>query len=626
MPQQQKIDRPKVEDWAEKLGVTKAYEDLQGETKEIPDATRGEILKALGIEQEPDPTADKRWPQPALDVPHGVKCYLPEWLQRDGAWGISVQIYEILSERNWGIGDFEDIKTLSRIAASVGASFFGLSPLHALFLSDPQRNSPYSPSNRLFLNPLHIAVDQLPGFREDLVDQAELARLRSSETVDYPAVARLKLLALRKLWDDWKMEEWQGFSRNDFEQFKSEKGDALLGHCLFESLSSAMVERGHGSGWRDWPEEYRDRHAPAVERHAAEHGDDIEFYAWLQWLASRQMQEAADFAKRAGLQLGLYLDFAVGEVPDGSSTWSTPGLVLPSMKVGAPPDAFSSKGQDWGLVPLHPQHLLDPDTSHYRRLIDSSARFAGALRLDHAMTLWQLFLIPQDQEASAGGYLRYPFTEMITSLAKVSQERQTVVIGEDLGNVPDGFRPALQKAGVLGYRVLYFEDLAEEQSAADAPLALSLGCLSTHDLPPLKGWWRGADIELAEEVGLFDAEAAVRLREERAERKLTLLQALAKAELIPSSKANLDRWPAMTDDLLVAAHRFLLQTRSMLVGVRLADMVGESRSTNVPGTVDEYPNWRLKLKVSLEALGEMSLFRRIAEAQNREIPRAGEKG
>ncbi len=626
MPEQQKIDRPKVEDWAEKLGVTKAYEDLQGETKEIPDATRREILKALGIEQEPDPTADKRWPQPALDVPDGVKCYLPGWLQRDGAWGISVQIYEILSERNWGIGDFEDIKTLSRIAASVGASFIGLSPLHALFLSDPQRNSPYSPSSRLFFNPLHIAVDQLPGFREDLVDHAELARLRSLETVDYPAVARLKLLVLRKLWDDWKMEEWQEFSRNDFEQFKSEKGDALLGHCLFESLSSAMVKRGHGSGWRDWPEEYRDRHAPAVERHAAEHGDDIEFYAWLQWLASRQMQEAADFAKRAGLELGLYLDFAVGEVPDGSSTWSTPGLVLPSMKVGAPPDAFSSKGQDWGLVPLHPQHLLDPDTSHYGRLIDSSARFAGALRLDHAMTLWQLFLIPQDQEASAGGYLRYPFTQMITSLAKVSQERQTVVIGEDLGNVPDGFRPALQKAGVLGYRVLYFEDLAEEQPAADAPLALSLGCLSTHDLPPLKGWWRGADIELAEEVGLFDAEAAVRLREERAERKLTLLQALAKAELIPSSKANLHRWPEMTDDLLVAAHRFLLQTRSMLVAVRLADMVGESRSTNVPGTVDEYPNWRLKLKVSLEALGEMSLFRRIAEAQNREIPRAGEKG
>jgi 4-alpha-glucanotransferase len=617
MPQRQQTHRPQVEDVAEKLGVTKSYEDLQGKTQEVPNATRQEILKALGFATGPSSAPDAGWPQPRLNVPTGVKCFLPDWLKDSGAWGISVQIYEILSARNWGIGDFEDIKNLCRVAASAGASFIGLSPLHALFLSEPTRNSPYSPSNRLFLNPLHLAVDQLPWFREELVDQGRIARLRASETVDYVGVAELKLTVLRALWKSWDHDETSDYSPADFEQFKVDHGEALLGHCLFESLSFAMAEKGYGSGWHGWPEEFRNRQSEAVERYASEHADDIDFHAWLQWLASRQMQEAANYAQEAGLRLGLYLDFAVGEVPDGSSTWSTPGLVLPSMKVGAPPDAFSSKGQDWGLVPLHPQHLLNPQTSHYGHLIDSSARFAGALRLDHAMTLWQLFLIPQEQSPAEGGYLRYPFPEMITSLAKVSQDRQTVVIGEDLGNVPDGFRPALKEAGVLGYRVLYFEDLAEDQPADDAPLSLSLACLSTHDLPPLKGWWRGDDIELAEKVGLFDTDSAVHLRDERTERKIALLGALSKANLIDPDGADLDQLLEMTDDLLVAVHKLLSRTRSMLLAIRLADMVGESRSTNVPGTVDQYPNWQLKLKLSLEELADAELFQKIAATQSR---------
>jgi 4-alpha-glucanotransferase len=617
---------PSIEDVVvrlrEKGVIPDTYEDLQGEIQDVPVSTRVAVLKSLGFPRHLNRSTIETWPTPVLDVDEETKCYLPTSLTGKGVWGISVQLYELRSKRNWGIGDFEDLKSLCTIAAEAGAAFIGLNPLHALFLANPDHCSPYSPSNRRFLNPLYLAVDKIPGFHADLVDTKKLAKARASDAVDYPLVARIKLTALRKLWRHWNEDDSSEAKRRkqEFSRYKNEGGEALLGHALFEALSEEMVAHGHGSGWQSWPEEYRDRESLAVEKFAEEKRDAVDFHVWLQWLTATQLEEASAHARAAGMPIGLYLDFAVGEVPDGSSTWSEPQLVLPGLQVGAPPDAFSAKGQDWGLVPISPVPLLDRTQSHYKDLVDRTARFAGALRLDHALGLWQFFLIPEGETAAAGGYLRYPFADVMAHLADVSQERNTIIIGEDLGNVPEGFRPALKKADVLGYRVLYFEDVGPELLAeADEP-SLSLACLSTHDLPPLLGWWAGDDIAFSLEQAWCDSDAAVVLRTERQKRKSAMLHLAAEAGLIEKDAIDAADGDELPEAAVIGLHRLLARSNSMIVAARLADMVGERRSTNIPGTSEEYPNWRLKLAVPLEELAETPLFQAIASAQRTERP------
>jgi 4-alpha-glucanotransferase len=438
-------------------------------------------------------------------------------------------------------------------------------------------------------------------------------------------VADIKLAALKELWHIWRKNEAQrvDLPAGAFEQFKSEGADALYGHCLFETLSREMTRAGHGSGWIDWPPEFQDWLGAPVRQFAVDHRDDVEFQMWLQWLAAVQLEDVASQASLLGMRVGLYLDFAVGEVPDGSSTWSSPRMVLPGLHIGAPPDAFSARGQDWGLVPLSPQALLDRSASHYENLLGQTARFAGALRLDHAMSLWQLFLIPEDSTPSAGGYLRYPFSVLITDLARISRYHEMLVIGEDLGNVPVGFRPAMRSAAVFSYKVLYFEDVAPEDFDPTAAQDLSLACLSTHDLPPLVGWWSADDIAFAQTLGLVAPAEGQVLRAERLARKTSLMRAAAAAGLIDALLI-----PSLIEDTVsarsaVAIHRLLARTNSMLVTVRLADMLGERRPTNVPGTQDEHRNWRLKSRVVLEHLEHETLFNDIAEAQRLERPRVG---
>ncbi|WP_162894931.1 4-alpha-glucanotransferase [Rhizobium terrae] len=605
----------------EKSVIPEQYEDLQGAVQEVPLASRLRMVEALGFLRLLNPALAETWPEPSLQVLPGARCYMPASLQPKGCWGVAAQIYELRSSRNWGIGDLEDVRTLCTIAADAGADFIGLNPLHALFLSDPERCSPYSPSNRRFLNPLYLAVDKVAGFRDDLVDQQRLTELRATELVDYTAVAEIKLQVLKTLWRKWRNGDARkaAVDQRAFEEFKAEGGSSLFGHCLFESLSCEMPSRGYGSGWLNWPEEFRSRSSTAVEDFIAGHSDDIDFHIWLQWLTSIQLEEVSAHARSAGMCIGLYLDFAVGEVPDGSSTWSEPDMVLSGMQIGAPPDAFSARGQDWGLVPLSPASLLDRSLSYFRELIDCTARYAGALRLDHAMSLWQLFLIPAGEAPAAGGYLRYPFTGSMSDLAEISHHRKMIVVGEDLGNVPAGFRPALQKAGVFGYKVIYFEDFSPTDSEITG--SASLACLSTHDLPPLIGWWSGDDIAFAEMNGWCDSATATNLHAEREGRRRGMFGMLAEAGLMQPTANTLTQDPAIAEDLVVGLHTLLARTDSLLVALRLADMVGERRSTNIPGTSEEYPNWRLKLDVPLEELKEMRLFRNIAKAQREERPR-----
>lgn len=604
-------------------GIPPDYEDQQGKIRPVPEATRRKMLEALGISADPAALKreDKSLQPPRLELDGRTTCYLPDFLKESPVWGISLQLYELRSQRNWGIGDFADLRDVCSIAAAAGADFIGLSPLHAVFLSDPGRCSPYSPSSRVFLNPLYLAVDKVEGFDPSWVDTADLEFIRSGDIVDYQAVTDLKLAVLRRIWTVWCQKDRK---EEALDRFKAEHGQVLHRHAVFEALSLHMAAQGHGSGWRQWPSQFQQWDGDAVRQFAEAQSDEVEFHIWLQWLTAGQLAEVTAETSRLGMRVGLYFDLAVGEAPDGSSTWSTPDLELPGMRVGAPPDFFSTSGQDWGLVALSPKALQDQDMAPYQELIDASMRYAGALRIDHAMGIWQLFLLPEGETPAVGGYLRYPFQDMVSALARVSHERQSVVIGEDLGNVPNGFREVMEEANILGYRVLYFEEANPDGYDISGMTRMSLACLGTHDMPPLIGWWRGSDIELALKLGLMEPEAAEQARSDRAAQRTSFLDGLRLSGLLAPQNVMAeiaDNSGGITEEAFVAMHGLLARAPSRMVALRLADLVGEDQPTNVPGTSDAYPNWQRKLRLPIEDIAESSLFKQIVTLAAAERPR-----
>lgn len=596
---------------AKRSGISAVYEGIDGAVTEVPEETLRRILAALGPD---DPASDDG---ARLQLPPDARCHLPDFLEDKRAWGISLQLYELRSARNCGIGDFADLTEFCRIAASVGADFVGCNPLHALFTADFGRCSPFFPSSRRFLNPLYIAVDQVAEV-EWATEEALLAdRLRRLDLIDYEAVGRLKMALLRKAWLHWK--SGPDGPRDSFAAFQSRGGEALRKHAVFETLSAHLVKNGYEAGWRHWPSAYHDSGSPEVAAFARAHDEDISFHVWLQWLAERQLREAAAAARRSGMRIGLYLDFAVAEAPDGSASWSEPDNFLLGMKIGAPPDMFAVSGQDWGLSPLSPK-LTSARRDYYDALIGAAMKHAGALRLDHAMALRRLFLIPEELPASCGAYVRYPMRKSLATIIQKSRQSRTIVIGEDLGNVPEGFRDRLEAAHILSYRVLCFEHAAGEFIPPASYPRLSLACVTTHDLPPLRAWLQASDIGLGHECGVIGNDAAVRQRRERRVLKASLLRALRNEGVVseirghPAGEIGWREWAC-------AIHRFVARTPSLLVAIRLADVMGETMPTNIPGTADSYPNWRQKSRSNLDAITRPGVAAAVAAIMAEERPR-----
>lgn len=619
---------------ARRFGVATCYVDQAGELQHVPAASVRAVLDAIGVSaagyrfvgrrRQSSAAASRR----SMELPGDVRCHVPDWLDRGRAWGIALQLYQLRSRRNWGIGDFEDLARFAETAASLGADFVGVNPLHALFLAQPEHCSPFSPSNRRFLNPLYIAVDQLPGFAPGIGDEPLIERLRRASLVDYAVVARLKLEALRHLWTHWRADARakQSGAHADFTAFRQSKDPALEQHARFEALSFSMQADGHAAGWATWPPGYRNPESPKVAAFANAHKDEVDFHAWLQWLADRQLSEARRRALAAGMRVGLYLDLAVGDVPDGSATWSDPDLMAAGAHIGAPPDAFNMDGQDWGLSPLSPVELRDRALAPYRNLLDDALSHAGALRIDHAMALRQLFIIPRGASPRDGTYVRYPMAEMMSALAAASRARRTIIIGEDLGTVPRGFRQVMARAEIQSYRLLYFE---REASALRRPRAYprrALACLSTHDLAPLLGWWYGDDIDRRATLGLASDEAARAQHAERQRDRRLLLRRLSIGRLMSRAEAQqaaAEPSAKMTVTLAAALHRYLASAPSRLFAVRLEDLAGERRPVNLPGVgQDGYPNWRPRLAVALEDLPGTALFQAITRAVAHERPKS----
>lgn len=598
---------------AQIYGIAPEYDNERGERVVISDDVKRALLSAMGVDVR-TAAAVKRaladTPPVADDskIAAARACFVPEWLKESRCWGISCQLYGLHSERSQGIGDFEDLARLAEFAATLGADFVGTNPLHALFGAEPERASPYSPSSRRFLNPVYIALDPL--------SQGVAPR---SELVEYTRVVAHKRKVLEVL-----------FSKRDVNDaglaaFMEEQGAALQDFATFEALSEAMVAKGHGSGWHQWPEVYRDRTSDAVQAFAEANAELIAFHAWLQWLASAQLGEAQRRARAAGMRIGLYLDVAVGVASDGMETWADPELVVAGARIGAPPDLFNAKGQDWGLAPLSPAILRARGLAPFERDLEGSMRHAGAVRIDHAMSVQRLFWIPGDATAAGGGYVRYPFEEMLAKLADVSHAAEALVIGEDLGTVPKGFRERMAEAEVHSYRLMLFErDADGTYLPPDVYPAQALACLATHDLPAFAGWWIGRDIELRSTIGLITQEVETQSRAERKAERQALLQALVAQRLL--SKAEADEAAGaetVPEAVVVAAHVFVARTPSRLMLAQLEDLVGATYQTNLPGTDREHANWRRILGPSLEDLAAHPLLSRVAAAIAQERPRDG---
>ena len=591
---------------AESHGIQSEYVSELGERTRIDTHSKETLLRVLGV--DPESGEEGRFG----DHQHEAKlaCVAPQGGRR---WGIACQLYALRSERSLGLGDFEDLARLAEIGAGAGAAFVGVNPLHALFFADPGKFSPYSPSTRRFLNPFYIAIDRLDGGAKAIEALREseptLFEGLDGDLVDYGRAGELKRRLLRGLFEADAEDP-------AFEAFVSEGGESLADFALFEAISERMVGEGRGAGWHGWPSEWHDRHGRAVEAFARENGRAVRFHQWLQFVADRQLEDAQARAKAAGMAIGLYLDFAVGVSPDGAETWIDPELTVAEARVGSPPDMFNSQGQDWGLAPLSPKVLAERGYEPLRQAYRSMMHHAGAVRIDHAMGLARLWWIADADGKRAGGYVRTPLGAMVDTVAEVSRENGTIVIGEDLGTVPEGFRPAMERANIHSYRVLYFERRDDDGFIAPERYPeLSLACISTHDLATLAGWWTGADIDLRASTGRQDEAAGERDRRARAGDRSALVRALKAQGLSPE-----DAGEDYSEDVAIAVHRFAARTRSALFAVQLDDLIGSERQANLPGTTDEYPNWRVRTPVALENLSDHPLFQRIARALREERP------
>ena len=550
------------------------------------------------------------------------RCLTPDEVVPGGrTWGLGVQLYGVRSAGNWGMGDFTDLADLGELAGRLGAGTVGLNPLHALFAADPHHYSPYSPSHRGFLNILYIdpvAVPELADCEEarDLIGgpdfQRALARARASELVDYPAVAALKRPVLERLFADFKTLHLDAPGAPSaraaaFSAFQAEGGEDLVRFARFEALHEHFFGADFTRwDWRSWPEAYHHPDSLEVAAFAAKHADRVLFFQYLQWLADDQLGAAAARAKAAGLAFGFYRDLAVAVSPGGGAAWAEPGAVAGDARIGCPPDPFALKGQNWGLAPFSPVGLIESAYRPFVAVLRANMRHAGVLRIDHVMALLRLYWIPPD--GGIGGYLSYPFRDLVRLIALESRRNRCVVIGEDLGTVPDGFRPAMEKAGILSCRVFYFE--RGQDGAFLPPEAYPAGALvtaTTHDLATLAGFWRGRDLAWRTRLDLYPTpESRDQEHRSRDHDRWRLLDALARAGVLPDRlHPRHGRIPAIDDELVAAVYAFLARSPAQVLMVQIEDLLLDPEQPNLPGTVAEHPNWRRRLSLALDQIGRL---------------------
>jgi 4-alpha-glucanotransferase len=560
------------------------------------------------------------------------QCYEPLAIAEGRRlWGVAVQLYTVRSRQNWGIGDFADLSQLIRWLAPRGAGFIGLNPLHALAPADPVRSSPYSASSRHFLNILYIAVPAIPEFAVCLPALAHvnapafasrLDALRRADLVDYAGVADLKFEVLELLFRDFVDRHLAADSERAaaFRSFVAAGGALLQSHACFDALDQHFrATLGTPSGWMSWPEEYREAGGAPVRHFAATHPMRVEFHLYLQWIAHEQLTGAQALARELGMPIGLYGDYAVGSNPSGSETWVDRASYRMGAEIGAPPDPLALKGQGWGIPPLDPYLIETQKLKGFVLLIRQNMHYYGALRLDHVMSLFRLWWVAAGDAPTDGAYVHYPLDKLLTVLTLESARAGCLVVGEDLGVVPDEMRRAMPEYGLYHYKVLLFEKDGSRFRRPDEFVARALGTVTTHDMPTLRSYWEGLDIDLRRRLNLYpSAEIENDVRRERGQDRALLLDALRQQGLQPAVPATTSE--PFTAQLANALHLYLARSPTKLVALQIEDLLGMVDPVNVPGTDREYPNWQRKLTVDLEDLaGREDLdaaFAGISQARN----------
>lgn len=534
------------------------------------------------------------------------RCY--EALSQEKIWGYAIQLYSIKSKRNWGIGDFTDLQNLIKLCAKDGADIIGLNPLNTLSHDHPEEASPYSSISREFLNPIYIDVEKVPEFeaKDKKEVEAVLNEVRSSALISYGKIYPLKISVLEKCFDRF-VKNKNSERKKEYNDFCKKYGQALDKLAAFQAIYEQKTKEVWG-GWRAWPEELKSPTSKGVKEFVKQNGNRVEFFKYMQFEASRQFNEVAKTIEESGLKIGLYRDLAVGVGGDSAEVWSEPDLFMQEAGTGAPPDAFFPAGQKWRLGTFLPSVLKEKSYLPFRRILQANMQNAGALRIDHVMSLMRLYVIPEAYEE--GTYLYYNFEDMLNIVALESHLNKCMVVGESIGNVPAGFLEALAEKNIYSLSILWAErwdsgwgDFKQPEFYPDNAFA----SVATHDIPPLKMWWFGYDIEVSASLGLIanDGEKLSAYHKRELDRQ-KLLDALDTAGVWPKDKfrnGNYIYGESYPEGIEEAVEAFVAKSASPVYLAQLEDILHITEMQNLPGTDrDKHPNWRRKLTVDLEDL------------------------
>jgi 4-alpha-glucanotransferase len=535
------------------------------------------------------------------------------------SWGLAAQLYSLRNGSTEGVGDFVALQELSEQAGKAGASALAISPLHAQFSADGGHFSPYSPSSRLWLNVFHLNV--AAAYHALGCDPTRVTgrsrRKKAAGLIDWPELTERKLQQLAHLFHDLKQagklaaDHATGQALLRFTQAGS---TALQHHALFETLHAHfLAHSGTKWHWRSWPPAFRSPASEACQAFAREHAGQIDFHVFLQWLAHCQLGDVAASCRKS-MAIGLISDIAVGSDGGGSEAWAERAFMLDGFSAGAPPDAFNMSGQNWGVTTFSPRGLQDGAYRPFIDLLRASLQYAGGARLDHILGLARLWVIPSGARAVDGVYLRYPLADLLRLAALESHRHNAFILGEDLGTVPDGFRDQLRLKGISGMQVLWFQRRAGTFLPAKDWSPEAVGMTTTHDLPTIAGWWRGTDLRWRKKLTKAPVSTARQMDAKRKVDRALLWDRIRKssAQAIP---------PAATPEVVIdSVVEHLSRTACSLVLLPLEDAMGLTEQPNLPGTIDQHPNWRRQLPMSVDEIFRMPAVTRRLRMLRRRRP------
>lgn len=546
------------------------------------------------------------------------RAFLHPELEKTKCWGLSVNLYSLVSRENFGSGEFGDLKKFIPWLSDLGASIITINPLHAIPNTMPYGISPYAPISRLYKNFIYLSFsaneDTGDEYLSDIKESAK--KLRESHLINYEGIASLKLRLFRKAFRFFYEREYKNNTvrAQEFRRYISSESEDLELFATYMILS----DRFKTTDWKRWPVQYQDPKNPSIKKFINDNREEILFFQYIQWLIDKEHRDIHRECKERGLIIGLGHDLAIGALRESFDVWINQDLFAIGMSLGAPPDDFSPDGQNWGFPPMIPERLREKKFEPFIKMLRKNMSYAGALRIDHAFGLFRQFWIPEGRDPSRGAYVRFPYEELLKIISLESVKNKTAIIAEDLGTAPENARENLKKYGMLSYRIFYFERNYPDPSFTEPSKypEMSLAAVTTHDLPTIYGFWKGVDIEERKNLGKYPDEKIYTTHlEERQRDRLLIIEALKREGILDKDYIMPEE---MTEELCLAIYNYLARTPSKIVLVSLDDIIGTINQQNMPGTVDSYPNWRQKTIIGIEEILQDKRFFKLARILEKE--------